>query len=118
MKILLKTLVTSLAVFFAAYVLPGVYLKGFPSAVVVAAVLGLLNAFLKPFLILLTIPVTLFSFGLFLLVINAFIILIADALLPGFSVESFWIALFFTVIVSVVSAVLEAIADHYGHKPE
>jgi len=114
-KVLLKILVSSLAVFFSAYILPGVYLDGFPAAVVVAAVLGLLNAFLKPLLILLTIPVTLFSFGLFLLVINAFLILITDSILPGFSVDGFWTALLFSIIVTVVTAVLEALAEYKKH---
>ncbi|NVO19336.1 MAG: phage holin family protein [Bacteroidetes bacterium] len=115
MKLLLKILVSSLAVFFSAYILPGVYLDGFPTAVLVAVVLGLLNAFLKPLLILLTIPVTIFSFGLFLLVINAFLILIVDQLLAGFSVSGFWSALFFSIIVTLVTAFLEALA---GKKEE
>lgn len=110
MKIILKILVSSLAVFFAAYILPGVYLNGFPTAVLVAVVLGLLNAFVKPLLVLLTIPVTIISFGLFLLVINAFMIMIVDNVLDGFSVNGFMSALFFSIIVSLVTAFLEALA--------
>jgi putative membrane protein len=115
MKLLLKILVSSLAVFFSAYILPGVYLDGFPTAILVAVVLGLLNAFVKPLLILLTIPVTIFSFGLFLLVINAFMILIVDQLLVEFSVGGFWSALLFSIIVTLVTAFLEALA---GKKEE
>jgi putative membrane protein len=110
MKLLLKILVSSLAVFFSAYILPGVELAGYPSAIVVAIVLGVFNAFLRPVLILLTIPVTVFSFGLFLLVINAFIILLTDQLLDGFSVRGFWTALLFSIIVTVVTSLLEALA--------
>lgn len=110
MKLLLKILVSSLAVFFSAYILPGVELAGYPSAIVVAIVLGAFNAFLRPVLILLTIPVTVLSFGLFLLVINAFIILLTDQLLEGFAVKGFWTALLFSIIVTVVTSILESIA--------
>ncbi|MBK7214156.1 MAG: phage holin family protein [Bacteroidales bacterium] len=116
MKLFLKILVSSLAVFFAAYILPGVYLKGFPSAIFVAIVMGLLNAFLKPLLIILTIPVTFFSFGLFLFVINALIILLTDNLLEGFSVDGFWTALFFSIIVTITTAFLEALAENKSDK--
>jgi putative membrane protein len=110
MKIILKLLVSSLAVFFAAYLLNGVHLDGFPSAVILAIILGLLNAFLRPVLVVLTIPFTILSFGLFLLVINAFIILIAERLMPGFAVDGFFTALMFSIIVTLVTWLLEAIA--------
>ncbi|HPT14155.1 MAG TPA: phage holin family protein [Bacteroidales bacterium] len=110
MKLILKLLVSSLAVFFAAYVLDGVHLNGFPSAVILAVVLGLLNAFLRPILIVLTIPFTILTFGLFLLVINALIILIADRLMPGFAVDGFFTALLFSIIVTLATWLLEAIA--------
>jgi putative membrane protein len=116
MKLVLRILVSALAVFFSAYILPGVYLDGFPTAVLVAIVLGLLNAFVKPLLVLLTIPVTIFSFGLFLLVINAFMIMIVDNLLNGFSVNGFWTALLFSIIVSIVTAILEALAGNKKQK--
>ncbi len=117
MKILLKLLVSSLAVFFSAYILPGVYLDGFPSAMVVALILGALNAFLKPLLIVLTIPVTMITFGLFLLVINAFMIMITDSVLEGFSVNGFWSALLFSIIVSLATAFLEALANPKKSEP-
>lgn len=107
MKFFLKVLVTSLAVVVAAYLLPGVELQNFLSAVVVAFVLGILNMLLKPILVLLTIPVTIFSFGLFLLVINAFIVLLTDSLVRGFEVQNFWWALLFSILLSVVSYLLE-----------
>lgn len=81
MSFILKILVSSLAVFFGAYILDGVYLDGFPTAVLVALVMGFLNAFLKPILVVLTIPILFLTFGLFLLVINAVIILLADSAL-------------------------------------
>jgi len=107
MKFFLKVLVTSLAVVVAAYLLQGVELQNFLSAVIVAFVLGVLNMLLKPILVLLTIPVTIFSFGLFLLVINAFIVLLTDFLVRGFEVQNFWWALLFSILLSVVSYLLE-----------
>ena len=116
MGFLLKLLVTSLAVFFSAYILNGVYLEGFPTAILVALLMGFLNAFLKPILIILTIPITLVTFGLFLLVINAVIILLADYALTGFTVDSFFTAVLFSIIVSVITWILEAIANPKTNK--
>jgi len=111
MKFILKLLVSSLAVFFGAYILDGVYLNGFPTAILVALLIGFLNAFLRPVLIILTIPITLLTFGLFLLVINAAIILLADYVLTGFTVDSFFTAVIFSIMVSVITWLLEAIAN-------
>ena len=110
MRFLLKIIVTSLAVFFASYVLRGVFLDGFPTAILVAIVLALLNAFLRPILIILTIPVTLITFGLFLLVINGITVLIADYAIGGFNVNNIGTAIVFSIIVSITSWLLEAIA--------
>ena len=110
MKFILKLIVSTLAVFFAAYILKGVTLQGFPTAILVALVIGFLNAFLRPILVVLTIPFTLLTFGLFLLVINAIIILITDYALEGFAVNSFFTAVVFSIIVSVITWLLEAIA--------
>jgi putative membrane protein len=111
MGFILKLLVSSLAVFFGAYILHGVYLDGFPTAILVALLMGFLNAFLRPILIILTIPITLITFGLFLLVINAAIILLADSALSGFAVDSFFTAVLFSIIVSIITWLLEAIAN-------
>jgi putative membrane protein len=111
MGFLLKLLVSSLAVFFGAYILHGVYLDGFPTAILVAILMGFLNAFLKPILVILTIPITLITFGLFLLVINAVIIMLADYALSGFTVDTFFTAVLFSIIVSVITWILEALAN-------
>lgn len=111
MGFILKLLVSSLAVFFSAYILDGVYLNGFPTAILVALLMGFLNAFLKPILIILTIPITLITFGLFLLAINAAIIMLADYALSGFTVDSFFTAVIFSIIVSVITWLLEALAN-------
>jgi putative membrane protein len=108
---IIKLLVTTVAVMFAVYILKGVHLKNddFVSALWLAALLGVLNAFIKPLLILFTLPATIFSLGLFLLVINAVIIIIADKLIDEFWVDSFWWALAFSLIVSMISSIFESV---------
>ena len=107
MKFFLKVLVSAIAVFISAYLLPGVSVDPFTTAIVVAFVLAILNALLRPVLIILTIPVTVMSLGLFLLVINAFIIQLAAYVVRGFDVMNFWWALLFSVILSIVTWVLD-----------
>lgn len=110
MEFLGKLLISTIAVLVTAYVLPGVHLDGVVTALVVAAVLSFLNAIVKPILVILTIPITLFSLGLFLLVINAVLILMADALIKGFNVNGFWNALIFSLVLSFVNAVFSWLA--------
>jgi len=105
MNLLLKILVTAGLVMFLSYILPGISVDGFLTAVYVAIVLGLLNVFVKPLIILFTLPVTIFTLGLFLLVINALIILLCDNIVGGFHVKSFWAALFFSVVLSISQSV-------------
>ncbi len=107
MGFLIKVLVSSIAVVITAYLLGGVTVPDFTTALVVAFVLGVLNMVLKPVLIILTIPVTIFSLGLFLLVINAFIIQLTGVIVSGFVVDSFWWALLFSIILSIVTWFLE-----------
>ncbi|MFU8842681.1 MAG: phage holin family protein [Bacteroidales bacterium] len=106
MNLLLRIIITSISAVIAAYILPGVELAGFTTAILVALVLALLNAFLKPLLVILTIPITIFTFGLFLLVINAAIIMLASHFIRGFYVDGFWYALFFSIILSIISSLL------------
>ena len=101
MKLLIRILITSLLVMFLSYVMKGVIIDEFTTALTVAIVLGLLNFFVKPILILLTLPVTVITLGLFLLVINAFMIMVCDHFISGFSVSSFWTALFFSILLSI-----------------
>jgi putative membrane protein len=104
-----KTLITSVAVLFAAYVLSGVHIDSTLTAIFVAVVLGLLNNFIKPILILLTIPITIITLGLFLLVINILIIKWAADIVPGFKVDSWFSALLFSIIVSLVASFIESL---------
>jgi putative membrane protein len=106
MNIIIKLLINALAVIIAAYLLPGIEVDGFLAAVVVAVVLGIINAFIKPVVILLTLPLHLLTLGLFTLVVNALLIMLAGIVVPGFIVAGFWWALLFSIVLSVVSAVL------------
>ena len=99
-KWLIKIMVCAVNVFILAYILPGIEIKDMLTAVLVAVVLSLLDAVIKPLLILLTLPATILTLGLFLFVINACIILIDDHFVGGFKVESFWHALLFSVLLS------------------
>lgn len=107
MNFLVKLLLNAIAVVITAYILPGVHLENFLAAVMLAAVLGLLNVSVKPLLIIFTIPATIFTLGLFILAINAFIIMIADWIIPGFEVSSFWWALFFSLLLSFINGIFE-----------
>jgi putative membrane protein len=101
MKLLIRILITAILVLVIAHFMKGVIIDEFKTALIVAVVLGLLNFFVKPILVLLTLPVTFFTLGLFLLVINAVIILLCDEFVDGFSVSSFWTAMLFSIILSL-----------------
>ena len=106
-RLIAKILVTSLTVLLIAYILPGVRKVEILDAIIFSLLLAFLNAFLRPLLVLLTIPVTLVTFGLFLLVINTFIIIIADYLLEDFYISNFWWALLFSLILSIVNPAMD-----------
>src|SRR6478735_6711026 len=109
MNFLLKIVVSALSVFLVAKILPGVSVDDYLSALMVAIVLAFLNTIVKPVLTILTIPITVFTLGLFLLAINAFIIIFAEKLVSGFHVAGFWWALLFSLILSVFTGVLNAL---------
>jgi putative membrane protein len=117
MKILVKIIISSLAVFLTAWLLPGAEVTDYIAALWVAIVLALLNGFLKPVLVLLTIPITIFSLGLFLLVINAGIILLGSNLVDGFYVNGWLSALIFSFVLSILTSFMESIGGKKkGHK--
>ena len=109
MGFLIKVLFTAVAVYLAAYLLPGVTITDIRTTIIVALVLALLNTFIKPILIILTIPITLITLGLFLLIINALMVKWAASLVSGFTVDGWWSALLVSLIVTVVSYILSAI---------
>lgn len=101
MKLLFRILITAILVLVIAKIMKGVIVDEFTTALTVAIVLGLLNFFVKPVLVLFTLPVTIFTLGLFLLVINAGMILLCDHFVEGFHVSSFWTAMLFSIVLSL-----------------
>ncbi len=112
MNFIVKLILSTIAVLITAWLLPGVSIDGnsFFTALMIAIVLAFLNAVLKPVLVFLTIPVTILTLGLFYLVINAVIILLAEKLVSGFHVNSFLKALLFSLVLSFIASVLDALA--------
>ena len=109
MNIIVKIIISSLAVLLASYLLPGIHVQDYLAAIWVAIALAVLNGFVKPVLILLTIPFTVFTLGLFLFVINAGMVLLAEKLVDGFTVDSFWWALLFSILLSVLTSLMESL---------
>ncbi len=106
MNLIIRIIVTAVLVLLLAHILPGVAVENFMSAVLVAIVLGLLNIFIKPILVILTLPITILTLGLFLLVINALIIQFSGYIVGGFSVSSFWYAMLFSIVLSVAQSIV------------
>ncbi len=113
LKFVSKTILTSVAILVAAYLLKGVEVDNTITAILVAAALGFLNSFVRPILIVLTIPITMITLGLFLIIINVLIVYWVTKLVPGFKVESFGWAILFSFIVSIVSSVLERFINKF-----
>jgi putative membrane protein len=111
MKFILRMLLTAAAVLLIGNFLSGVHVENYTVAILVALVLGFLFAFLKPILVVLTLPITVVTLGLFLLVINTLLILLADKVVPGFSVDGFWIAMLFSILLSVAQSLLYSLMD-------
>lgn len=109
MGLLLKILLNAGVVFLAGYLLEGVIIDSFLAAVAAAVVLGILNAVIKPVLVILTLPINILTLGLFTLVINTAIVLLTAWLVPGFEVISFWWAFGFSLFVSIMSWFLSTI---------
>lgn len=109
MNLVINLLSTAIAAFLLGqYVLSGVHIKGFGAAIIFALVLGIVNAVVKPILTILTIPVTVFTLGLFLLVINALMIQLASYFVNGIYVDTFWWALLFSILLSLLSSLISA----------
>lgn len=109
MKLVMKLLVSSLAVFIAGSILPGVSVDSFITAVLVAVVLGAINLILKPILVILTLPITIVTLGMFAFVINALLVLLVNYLVPGFKVDGFLNALLFSLVLSIINWFLSSL---------
>ena len=101
-----KLLINTVSIFAVSYILAGIQIDTFWTALVVAVVMAVLNVTLKPLLILVTIPLTILTFGLFLLVVNVLVLYAADALIDGFHIAGFWWALAFSLLVSLLNSIL------------
>ena len=108
MRFLLRLLLNGIAIIIAAWFVPGVYLGGIVPALLAGAILGFVNALVRPILLLLTLPFTLITLGLFIFVVNAICFALTAALVPGFEISGFFAALFGAIIVSLVSWALNA----------
>jgi putative membrane protein len=108
MSMLIRWLVSASAIMLSAYIISGVEIASFFTALWLSLVLGLINAIIRPILIILTLPINIISLGLFTLVINASLVLLASNLVKGFSVNGFWYALLFSITTSVISYMLNA----------
>lgn len=115
-NILVTLVVNMISIYAGASLLPGVDVDSPLDALIVAIVLSLLNVTIKPLLIILTLPLTLFTFGLFLLVINAIVINIAASWIDGFHVSSFWAALFFSILISIINSLLFGLGERSNEK--
>lgn len=109
MKFIIRLLLNALAVVVLAEILDGVQVDSYGSAIIVAIVIAILNILVKPILVILTLPVTIITLGLFMFVVNALIILLADKLIDGFSVSSFWVALLFSVLLYILQSIFKSI---------
>ena len=116
MNSIVRFLLSGVAVVLTAYLLPGVDVHDYWTALLVALVLSLVNIFVKPILILLTIPLTFITLGLFLLVINALMILLTDYFIDGFFVNGFWWALLFSLILSLFNSLFSDMAGDKGKR--
>ena len=106
MYIIINWAISSLAIILSAYFLPGVTISGIIPALITALVLGFVNSVLKPVLLILTLPINIFTLGLFTLVINALLIMLTSSLVPGFQVSGFGSALLFSVVLSIINLIL------------
>lgn len=109
MRILLKVLLNAAAILVAAYLLDGIAVRGVGAALVAGLVLGIVNAVVRPVLLILTFPITLLTLGLFIFIVNAICLALTAALVPGFEVAGFWSALGGALLVSIVSWILNVL---------
>jgi len=114
MGLLLRWLILTVAIIVASYLLEGIHISGFFSAFFAAAILGILNALFRPILIILTLPINILSLGLFTFVINALMLMMVSGIISGFEVHGFWTAVFGSLIISVISWLLNSFISDRG----
>jgi putative membrane protein len=110
----IRWLILTLSILAAAYIFEGIEVNSFFSALFAAAVLGILNAFFRPVLILLTLPINLLTLGLFTFVVNALMLMLTSSIISGFHVQGFWSAVFGSLVISVISWLLTSVVNDEG----
>lgn len=104
MKLFIHWVISAIAIGVAAYLIPGVHVTTILAALILAVVLGIINIFFKPIVTLITLPINILTLGIFSLVVNALLIMLAGMIVPGFTVDGFWPAFFFAIVLSLVNA--------------
>ena len=115
-SLFLRLLLNAVVILALGQLLSGVTIDSYLTALVVAAILAFLNSFVKPILVILTLPITIFTLGIFLLFVNAFIILITVKLVDGFYVENIWWAILFSVLLAILQSFLHKTLLNEGNK--
>ena len=114
MGILIRWIILTIAIIAASYLLEGIHISGFFSAFFAAAALGILNALFRPILLILTLPINVLTLGLFTFIINALMLKMASGVIPGFEVHGFWTAIIGSLIISVISWLLNSFISDRG----
>lgn len=112
MNILIYILLSSIAIFIAANILPGVHLANYVTAVIVAVVLGIINSIIRPILLILTLPINILTLGLFTFVIMGALVMLTSAIVPGFKVDSFWWAMGFAIVLWIINSFLSKLEKY------
>lgn len=111
LKLVMRWVVSALALYIVSKILPGMHLTGFGSALIAVLIIGLVNALIKPILFLLTLPVTIITFGLFSFILNALMLMLASAITPGFKIDGFVTALLGSILISVITTILHTLVQ-------
>ena len=117
MQLILVWILNALALLAVAYLLPGIQVDGFGSALIAALVLGLINALIRPLLVLLTLPITILTLGLFMLVINGLLFWLAGSVLRGFEVNGFWVGVMGALLYSIIAYLFSRIIPKQNRRP-
>ncbi|MFH1241073.1 MAG: phage holin family protein [Pseudomonadota bacterium] len=112
--LLVRWLVLTVAIIFASYLISGIHVSGFFSALFAAAILGILNVFFRPILLIFTLPINIMTLGLFTFVINALILKMASGVISGFEVHGFWAAVFGALVISAFNWILNSVINERG----
>jgi putative membrane protein len=110
MAVIIKIVALAIAVFVASYIIPGVEIENIQSLFVVSIILAVVNSFIKPILVVLTLPLTIITLGIFLLLLNGILIMLVSSIVPGFEVQTFLSAILFSIVVSLVSSLLSKVS--------